>query len=72
MGRLSLTISIGCLVKLAIDALAFSRHVQAGLLVVAECVSGREAIKRSLALLDKLPIVGTVLNRSRERIDAYY
>jgi len=54
------------------DALAFSRHVQAGLLVVAECVSGREGIKRSLALLDKLPIVGTVLNRSRERIDAYY
>lgn len=59
-------------VLLADDALAFSRHIQAGLLVVAECRSEREGVKRSLALLEKLPIVGTVLNRSRERIDAYY
>jgi protein-tyrosine kinase len=59
-------------VLLADDALAFSRHVQAGLLVVAECGSSREGVKRSLALLEKLPIVGTVLNRSRDRIDAYY
>jgi Mrp family chromosome partitioning ATPase len=59
-------------VLLADDALAFSRHVQAGLLVVAECRSDREGVKRSLALLEKLPIVGTVLNRSRDRIDAYY
>jgi protein-tyrosine kinase len=58
-------------VLLADDALAFSRHVQAGLLVVAECRSDREGIKRSLALLDRLPIVGTVLNRSLERV-AYY
>jgi capsular exopolysaccharide synthesis family protein len=59
-------------VLLADDALAFSRHVQAGLLVVAEGGSAREGITRSIRLLDKLPIVGTVLNRSRERIDAYY
>jgi Mrp family chromosome partitioning ATPase len=59
-------------VLLADDALAFSRHVQAGLLVVAECRSEREGVKRSLALLEKLPIVGTVLNRSLERIDTYY
>jgi protein-tyrosine kinase len=59
-------------VLLADDALAFSRHVQAGMLVVAEYVSGREGVKRSLTLLDKLPIVGTVLNRSRERVETYY
>jgi protein-tyrosine kinase len=59
-------------VLLADDALAFSRHVQAGLLVVAECATERDGIKRSLTLLEKLPIVGSVLNRSRERVDAYY
>jgi Mrp family chromosome partitioning ATPase len=59
-------------VLLADDALAFSRHVEAGLLIVAECASERESIKRSLTLLDKLPIVGTVLNRSRERLEGYY
>jgi protein-tyrosine kinase len=59
-------------VLLADDALAFSRHVQAGLLIVAECASEREGIKRTLTLLEKLPIVGTVLNRSRERLDGYY
>jgi protein-tyrosine kinase len=59
-------------VLLADDALAFSRHVQAGLLLVAECASEREGVKRSLMLLDKLAIVGTVLNRSRERVNAYY
>jgi hypothetical protein len=42
------------------------------LLIVAECASERESIKRSLTLLDKLPIVGTVLNRSRERLEGYY
>lgn len=59
-------------VLLADDALAFSRHVQAGLLVVAECVTDRDGIRRSLTLLDKLPVVGTVLNRSRERVEGYY
>jgi|HubBroStandDraft_4_1064222.scaffolds.fasta_scaffold58030_2 protein-tyrosine kinase len=59
-------------VLLADDALAFSQHVQAGLLVVAECGTERDGIKRSLTLLEKLTIVGSVLNRSRERADAYY
>lgn len=48
------------------DALAFSRHVEAGLLVVSEGHTSRESIQRSLALLDRLTIVGTVLNQSRE------
>jgi Mrp family chromosome partitioning ATPase len=59
-------------VLLADDALAFSRHVQSGLLVVAEGSTAREGVTRSLALLDKLPIVGTVLNRSRESVGGYY
>lgn len=59
-------------VLLADDALAFSRHVQAGLFVVSEGKTAREDVKRSLALLRDTPIVGTVLNQSRERQDAYY
>jgi protein-tyrosine kinase len=59
-------------VLLADDALAFSRHVQTGLLVIAEGRSAREGVMRSLRLLDNLPIVGTVLNASRERVGAYY
>ena len=48
------------------DALAFSRFVQAGLFVIAEGRTEREEISRSLTLLQELPIVGTVLNGSRE------
>lgn len=59
-------------VLMADDALAFSSSVQAGLFVVAEGGTAREGITRSLGLLDNLPIVGTVLNRSRERIGSYY
>src|SRR5208282_3894761 len=49
-------------VLLADDALAFSRHVQAGLFVVAEGRTARDDLTRSLTLLRSLPIVGTVLN----------
>lgn len=59
-------------VLLADDALAFSQHVQAGLLVVSEGRTAREGVTRSIALLHKLPIVGTVLNRSQESAGAYY
>jgi capsular exopolysaccharide synthesis family protein len=59
-------------VLLADDALAFSQHVQAGLFVVAEGKTDRHAVTRSLALLHKLPIVGTVLNHSQERLGGYY
>jgi Mrp family chromosome partitioning ATPase len=54
------------------DALAFSRHVQAGLLVVTEGRTARDGVTYSLTMLNKLPIVGTVLNRSSERADRYY
>lgn len=54
------------------DALAFSHHVQAGLFVVSEGRSAREAVTRSIKLLHRLPILGTVLNRSEETIGGYY
>ena len=48
------------------DALAFSKLVQAGLVVVGERRSRREDITRTIELLHELPIVGTVLNGSRD------
>jgi Mrp family chromosome partitioning ATPase len=59
-------------VLMADDALAFSKHVQAGLFVVAEGKTSREGVTRSISLLNRLPIVGTVLNRSRESVGGYY
>jgi protein-tyrosine kinase len=59
-------------VLLTDDALAFSRHVQAGLFVVSERKTSRESVTRSLTLLGSLPIVGTVLNRSQDRPGTYY
>jgi protein-tyrosine kinase len=54
------------------DALAFSRHVQAGLLVVGDGTTQRADVKRTLQLLKDLPILGTVLNGSRDGKQAYY
>lgn len=54
------------------DALAFSRHVQAGLMVVSEGKTRREDVMRSITLLHDLKIVGTVLNGAREKVQAYY
>jgi protein-tyrosine kinase len=48
------------------DALAFSRSVQAGLFVIAEGRTQREEVAASLTLLRELPVIGTVLNGSRE------
>lgn len=59
-------------VLLADDALAFTKHVQTGLFVVAEGKTARQGLTRSLLLLDRLPIIGTVLNGSRESLDTYY
>jgi protein-tyrosine kinase len=54
------------------DALAFSRHVQAALIVVGEGRTKRDDLARTLELLRELPIVGTVLNGSRAPAPAYY
>jgi Mrp family chromosome partitioning ATPase len=54
------------------DALAFTRCVQAGLLVVREGHTKREDVTRSIELLRDLKIVGTVLNGSRNNPDVAY
>jgi Mrp family chromosome partitioning ATPase len=54
------------------DALAFSRHMQAALLVVTEGRTRREDVTRTLDLLRDTPIVGTVLNGSREQASRAY
>jgi protein-tyrosine kinase len=59
-------------VLLADDALAFSRIVQAGLIVVGEGRTKRGDVTRSIRLLNDLPIVGTVLNGSRDAVNVYY
>jgi capsular exopolysaccharide synthesis family protein len=54
------------------DALAFSKYVQAGLLVVGEGRTKREDVTRTLELLHELPIVGSVLNGSRDDGRVHY
>ena len=54
------------------DALAFSRHVEAALLVVGDGRTQRQDLLRTLDLLHDLPIVGTVLNRTREALDTHH
>jgi protein-tyrosine kinase len=54
------------------DALAFARHVQAALIVVGEGKTRRDDVLRTVELLADLPIIGTVLNGSREPADSYY
>jgi len=46
------------------DALAFSRHVECGLLVAAEGRTRRSDLTRAIELLHETPIVGTLLNRA--------
>ncbi|HTB67125.1 MAG TPA: CpsD/CapB family tyrosine-protein kinase [Steroidobacteraceae bacterium] len=54
------------------DALAFSRHVQSALVVVSEGRTQRQELVRTLDLLRDLPIIGTVLNGTREAVTGYY
>lgn len=54
------------------DALAFTRHLQAGLLVIGEGKSRRDDVTRTLHLMRDLPFVGTVLNGSREPVKTAY
>ena len=53
------------------DALAFAPLVECGLVVVAEGLTSREDLLRSMELLHKTPIVGTVLNRAAAAASAY-
>jgi Mrp family chromosome partitioning ATPase len=54
------------------DALAFSRHVEAALVVITEGRTRREDVTRTLQLLGQTPVVGTLLNGSREVPGSYY
>jgi protein-tyrosine kinase len=54
------------------DALAFARHVQAAVIVVSEGRTRRDDLLRTIELLHDVPIIGTVLNGTREPIDTYY
>lgn len=54
------------------DALAFSRSVQAGLMVVGEGRTQRDELVRTMELLRDLTFVGSVLNGSREPVAAPY
>ena len=53
------------------DALAFAPQVECGLVVVAEGLTSRKDLLRSMELLHKTPIVGTVLNRAADAASAY-
>ena len=54
------------------DALAFARHAQAALIVVSEGRTRRDDLQRTIDLLRDVPIIGTVLNGTREPVDIYY
>jgi protein-tyrosine kinase len=54
------------------DALAFAQQVQAALVVVGEGRTRRDDLVRTVELLGEVPIIGTVLNDTRERVDKYY
>ena len=54
------------------DALAFARHVQTGLIVVGEGITQRQDLTRTVELLRDLPILGTVLNGSRDAVSTSY
>jgi len=54
------------------DALAFARHAQAALIVIGEGRTRRDDLVRTVQLLADVPIIGTVLNGSREPVDVYY
>jgi Mrp family chromosome partitioning ATPase len=53
------------------DALAFLPQVQAVLLVVCEGRTRREDVLRCMELIGRTPLVGTVLNGSRESMPVY-
>ena len=54
------------------DAIAFSPFVDAALVVVGEGITTREELENASALLANTPVIGTVLNRSSEKISPYF
>jgi protein-tyrosine kinase len=54
------------------DALSFAPYVDAFLLVFRDGKTTKTEVERSMEILKDVPIVGTVLNASDERLSAYY
>ncbi|HEX2586081.1 MAG TPA: CpsD/CapB family tyrosine-protein kinase [Steroidobacteraceae bacterium] len=59
-------------VLLADDALVFSKHVPAALMVINEGLTRREDVLRAMQLMQDTKIIGTVLTASREQQHQYY
>ena len=53
------------------DALAFAPLVECGLVVASEGRTRRDDLVRTVELLEKTPIVGTVLNRAVDAVSGY-
>jgi MinD-like ATPase involved in chromosome partitioning or flagellar assembly len=58
-------------VLVADDALSFIPLVECGLVVAAEGRTRRNDLVRTIELLSKLPLVGTVLNRATDTTSSY-
>lgn len=54
------------------DALSFAPHVDALLLVLRDAKTTRNELEHALEILQDVPILGTVLNDSSEKISTYY
>ena len=54
------------------DVLAFSPLADAFLVVLSEGTTSRDVLKKGVDILQDLPILGVVLNRSEEATAGYY
>lgn len=54
------------------DALSFAPHIDALLLVLRDAKTTRDELEHALDILKEVPILGTVLNASNEKISTYY
>ncbi len=54
------------------DALAFSPYADASLLVIEEGKTSRDELEHAIGLLQGTHLLGTVLNKSHEKITPYY
>lgn len=54
------------------DALAFSPYVDAVLLVIEEGKTTKDELTHAIDLLSKTQIIGTVLNKSQDKVSRYY
>jgi Mrp family chromosome partitioning ATPase len=53
------------------DALSFAPLIECGLVVAAEGQTRRADLVRTVELLQKTPLVGTVLNRATDALPGY-